>query len=79
MDPSGESSLASRRARAEDGGRERSGRFHLRRQPPAAIAHGRRRRLYLIGQDRRIAFQGGEGPFGFRPEALARAIERELE
>lgn len=33
-------------------------------------------RLYLIGQDRRIAFQGGEGPFGFNPEELARAIER---
>ena len=36
-------------------------------------------RLYLIGRDRRIAFQGGEGPFSFRPEALARAMERELE
>jgi hypothetical protein len=36
-------------------------------------------RLYLIGRDRRIAFQSGEGPFGFRPEALAGAIERELE
>jgi hypothetical protein len=33
-------------------------------------------RLYLIGQNRRIAFQGGEGPFGFKPEELARAIER---
>ena len=36
-------------------------------------------RLYLIGKDGRIAFQGGEGPFGFKPEALARAIEREVE
>lgn len=36
-------------------------------------------RLYLIGQDGRVAYQGGEGPFGFSPEALARAIERELE
>ena len=36
-------------------------------------------RLYLIGKDGRIAFQGGEGPFGFKPEALARAIEGELE
>ena len=36
-------------------------------------------RLYLIGADGRIAFQGDEGPFGFKPEALARAIERELE
>ena len=36
-------------------------------------------RLYLIGADGRIAFQGGEGPFGFKPEALARAIECELD
>jgi Iodothyronine deiodinase len=36
-------------------------------------------RLYLIGQDGRVAYQGGEGPFGFSPEALARAIERQLE
>jgi hypothetical protein len=35
-------------------------------------------RLYLIGRDGRIAFQGGEGPFGFKPEELERAIEREL-
>ena len=35
-------------------------------------------RLYLIGRDGRIAFQGGEGPFGFKPEELARAIEVEL-
>lgn len=35
-------------------------------------------RLYLIGTDGRVAYQGGEGPFGFRPEELARAIEREL-
>jgi hypothetical protein len=32
-------------------------------------------RLYLIDRNRRIAFQSGEGPFGFRPEELARAIE----
>ncbi len=36
-------------------------------------------RLYLIRRDGRIAFQGGEGPFGFKPEDLAYAIERELE
>ena len=36
-------------------------------------------RLYLIGKDGQISFQGGEGPFGFKPEALARAIERELD
>jgi hypothetical protein len=35
-------------------------------------------RLYLIGRDGRIALQGGEGPFGFKPEELERAIEREL-
>jgi Iodothyronine deiodinase len=35
-------------------------------------------RLYLIGRDGRVAFQGEEGPFGFRPEELARAIEIEL-
>ena len=35
-------------------------------------------RLYLISKDGRVAYQGGEGPFGFSPEALARAIEREL-
>jgi hypothetical protein len=34
-------------------------------------------RLYLVGRDGRIAFQGGEGPFGFKPEELERAIERE--
>jgi Iodothyronine deiodinase len=36
-------------------------------------------RLYLVGRDGRIAYQGGEGPFGFLPEELAAAIERELE
>ncbi len=35
-------------------------------------------RLYLIGRDGRIAFQGGEGPFGFEPAELAAAIEAEL-
>jgi Iodothyronine deiodinase len=35
-------------------------------------------RLYLIGRDGRIAFQGGEGPFGFKPDELERAIELEL-
>ena len=35
-------------------------------------------RLYLIGRDGRIAFQGGEGPFGFKPEELGAAIEAEL-
>jgi hypothetical protein len=35
-------------------------------------------RLYLIGRDGRVAFQGEEGPFGFKPEELAAAIEAEL-
>jgi hypothetical protein len=35
-------------------------------------------RLYLVDRHGRIAFQGGEGPFGFEPEQLERAIEREL-
>ena len=35
-------------------------------------------RLYLIRPDGRIAYQGGEGPFGFKPEHLERAIEQEL-
>jgi hypothetical protein len=32
-------------------------------------------RLYLIDKQGRIVFQGGEGPFGFKPEELERAIE----
>src|SRR5438270_105894 len=36
-------------------------------------------RLYLVGRDGRIAFQGGTGPFGFLPEELEAAIEEELE
>lgn len=35
-------------------------------------------RLYLVSRDGRIAFQGGEGPFGFKPEELERALEHEL-
>jgi len=35
-------------------------------------------RLYLISPDGRIAFEGGEGPFGFKPEELGLAIEDEL-
>lgn len=35
-------------------------------------------RLYLIGKDGRVAFQGGPGPFGFTPEHLEQAIEAEL-
>lgn len=36
-------------------------------------------RLYLIARGGRVAFQGEPGPFGFRPEALEAAIQRELE
>ena len=35
-------------------------------------------RLYLIGRDGRVAFQGEVGPEGFQPAELATAIEREL-
>lgn len=35
-------------------------------------------RLYLIGTDGRVAFQGGEGPFGFKPEELEEAILQAL-
>lgn len=35
-------------------------------------------RLYLIGRDGRVAFQGGEGPFGFKPPDLESAIDAEL-
>ncbi len=35
-------------------------------------------RLYLVGRGGRVAFQGDPGPFGFRPDDLARAIETEL-
>ncbi len=35
-------------------------------------------RLYLIGKGGRVAFRGESGPFGFQPETLERAIEKEL-
>ena len=35
-------------------------------------------RLYLIGRDGRVAYQGGEGPSGFEPAELEAAIEQEL-
>ena len=35
-------------------------------------------RLYLVGRDGRIAFQGGEGPAGFEPRLLGAAIVSEL-
>ena len=45
----------------------------------ASVYGGWPDRLYLIAADGRIAYQGGEGPFGFLPEALAEAIGRELD
>ncbi|MGH9199235.1 MAG: deiodinase-like protein, partial [Acidimicrobiia bacterium] len=36
-------------------------------------------RLYLIGKGGYVAFQGDEGPIGFRPKDLETAIERELD
>jgi hypothetical protein len=35
-------------------------------------------RLYLVGTDGRIAYQGGEGPFGFKPAELEHAIAEHL-
>ena len=35
-------------------------------------------RLYLIGRDGRVAYQGGDGPFGFKPAELDAAIRAEL-
>lgn len=34
-------------------------------------------RLYLVGRDGRIAYKGGRGPSGFRPEALEEALAAE--
>ena len=35
-------------------------------------------RLYLIGRDGRVAYHGGRGPWGFKPDELEEAIKREL-
>jgi hypothetical protein len=35
-------------------------------------------RLYLIDREGRVAFQGEVGPFGFKPDELAHALEVEL-
>ena len=35
-------------------------------------------RLCLIGRDGKVAFLGGRGPDGFRPDELAHAIDLEL-
>jgi Iodothyronine deiodinase len=36
-------------------------------------------RLYLIDRSGRIAYQGGEGPYGFDPSALEAAVLAELD
>ena len=36
-------------------------------------------RLYLVGLDGRVAYEGGIGPFGFSPTELGVAIEEYLE
>jgi hypothetical protein len=35
-------------------------------------------RLYLVDTDRTILYRGGDGPFGFKPKELERAIEDKL-
>lgn len=35
-------------------------------------------RLYLVGKGGKVAFQGGPGPFGFKPEDLEAAIQTEV-
>ncbi len=35
-------------------------------------------RLYLVGKDGNIAYGGGRGPFGFKPDELEDAIGAEL-
>ncbi len=35
-------------------------------------------RMYLVGTDGTIAYHGGRGPFGFKPEELNAAIRTEL-
>tara|TARA_B100000315_G_C14192474_1_gene413980 strand:- start:136 stop:507 length:372 start_codon:yes stop_codon:yes gene_type:complete len=35
-------------------------------------------RLYLIGVDGKVAYAGGLGPFGYKPEELGEAIEKYL-
>lgn len=36
-------------------------------------------RLYLVGRDGRVAYKGGRGPFGFKPDELEQALEHELQ
>ena len=39
---------------------------------------GRPDRLFLVGKDGKIAYSGGRGPFGFRPDELADALRKEV-
>ena len=34
--------------------------------------------MYLIGMDGNVAYHGGPGPFGFKPDELEEAIIKEL-
>jgi len=36
-------------------------------------------RIYIVGTDGRIAYQGGHGPYDFHPEEAQAALERLLE
>ena len=33
-------------------------------------------RLYVIGSDRKVAYKGGVGPFGFKPDELEQWLEK---
>ena len=35
-------------------------------------------RLYLVGKDGKVAYAGGKGPRGFKPDELEQAIQKEL-
>ncbi len=35
-------------------------------------------RLYLVGKDGRVAYAGGLGPWGFKPDELSEAIDKYL-
>ncbi len=35
-------------------------------------------RIYIVGRDGRVAYKGGMGPFGFKPEEAEQALVRHL-
>ena len=35
-------------------------------------------RIYIVGKDGRIAYQGGPGPFGFKPDEMEKKLQRHL-